>query len=55
MKRPEKTPRQQALEDKAWRLAGDALLDDPREGDDWMMAREELATRILQRLEAEEG
>jgi hypothetical protein len=36
----------------AWRLAGDLLLDDPREGDDWGLAREALACRILDNLDA---
>lgn len=34
-------------EDRAWNLAGDLLLDDPREGDDWILAREALAAQIL--------
>jgi hypothetical protein len=37
-------------ESTAWRLAGDLLLDDPREGDDWGLAREALALRILANL-----
>lgn len=36
----------------AWRMAGDLLLDDPREGDDWGLAREALALRILDNLRA---
>jgi hypothetical protein len=39
-------------ESTAWRLAGDLLLDDPREGDDWGLAREALALRILANLRA---
>ena len=38
--------------DRAWNLAGDLLLDDPRDGDDWMIAREDLAARILDNLDA---
>lgn len=40
----------ETLEDRAWRLAGDELLDSPLEGDDWMLAREALAYKILARL-----
>lgn len=36
----------------AWRLAGDLLLDDPREGDEWGLAREALACRILDNIDA---
>ena len=36
----------------AWRLSGDLLLDDPREGDAWGFAREGLALRILDNLNA---
>ena len=36
----------------AWRIAGDLLLDDAREGDDWGLAREALALRILANLRA---
>jgi hypothetical protein len=39
-------------EDEAWRIAGDLLLDDPREGDDWGLAREALAFRILANLDS---
>ena len=35
-------------EEQAWNRAGDMLLDDPREGDDWGLAREALATQLLQ-------
>lgn len=35
-------------EEQAWTRAGDMLLDDPREGDDWGLAREALATQLLQ-------
>lgn len=34
-------------EEQAWNRAGDMLLDDPREGDGWIMAREALATELL--------
>ena len=34
-------------EEQAWNRAGNMLLDDPREGDDWMMAREALASQLL--------
>jgi hypothetical protein len=37
-------------EDRAWQLAGDLLLEDTREGDAWMMAREELAAEILKNI-----
>ena len=37
---------------QAWRLAGDVLLDDPREGDEWGLEREGLASRILDNLTA---
>ena len=37
-------------EDRAWQLAGNLLLEDTREGDAWMMAREELATAILKNI-----
>lgn len=36
----------------AWRLSGDLLLDDPREGDAWGLAREGIASRILDNLNA---
>lgn len=36
----------------AWRLSGDLLLDDEREGDAWGLAREALAGAILDNLDA---
>lgn len=39
-------------EETAWNLAGDLLLDDPRDGDEWCIAREALACLILDNLDA---
>jgi len=39
-----------AAEHLAWSLSGDLLLDDPREGDEWGLAREALALFILENL-----
>jgi hypothetical protein len=39
-------------ESEAWRIAGDLLLNDPREGDAWGLAREALALRVLANLNA---
>lgn len=38
------------LEEHAWNLAGDLLLDDPRDGDEWGLVREALALFILENL-----
>ena len=38
---------QKALEERAWNLAGDVLMDSPLEGDEWVLAREMLASEIL--------